>query len=73
MGCVYKLENRVTGMMYIGHTKQLKVRKNQHLSMLRKGEHYCVELQKEWNEYGEQCYSSEYCIAPRGRKGRRTI
>ena len=47
---IYCLTN---GKAYIGQAKDLEKRKATHLSHLRTGNHPCMELQHDFNEYGE--------------------
>lgn len=55
MGCVYKIENKITGKIYIGSTNNFSRRKQEHFRDLRLGEHYSKEMQADYNKYGENC------------------
>lgn len=50
---VYVLINRLTNKRYIGSTSNLYRRTIKHRSSLRKGVHYNIQLQEDWNKYGE--------------------
>lgn len=52
------------GKQYIGQSKDVKLRKCQHLSELRYGKHYNDYMQKSYNKYGENSLEwdvLEYC------------
>ena len=53
---IYEIKNKVTGKGYIGSSKQIQKRWEQHLLALRKGIHHSVLLQRAWNKYGEDCF-----------------
>lgn len=58
MAFVYKIENTANGKFYIGSTVRKKhIRKYEHFSCLRKGNHCNNYLQKSFNKYGEKCFS----------------
>ena len=58
---IYKIENLVNGIVYIGQTRTgFKSRLNAHLRLLRKGEHQNEYLQRAWNKYGESNF--EYSL-----------
>lgn len=50
---IHCLEN---GKSYIGQAKDLEKRKQTHLSHLRTGNHACMELQQDFNKYGEYSF-----------------
>lgn len=52
-GGIYKIENLITGKIYIGKSKNIKSRLNQHKQALNKNNHINMILQNDWNEYGE--------------------
>jgi len=56
---VYKIENKENGKKYIGSSWKIKERFKQHLSALRNNRHPNKELQKDWNEYGEESFKFE--------------
>lgn len=54
MACIYKIENKVNGKIYIGSTvRPFYIRKYEHLSSLRDNIHYNSYLQRSFNKYGE--------------------
>lgn len=50
---VYALQHNKTGRMYIGSTANLERRYRAHMSALRNGKHNNEEMQKDFNEFGE--------------------
>ncbi len=56
---IYKIENTENGKKYIGSTRDVKKRFKKHLSELRNNKHVNKELQKDWNEYGEESFKFE--------------
>lgn len=50
---IYAIINIANDMIYVGSSKQINVRKNQHFSMLKNNKHYNKKLQNAWNNYGE--------------------
>lgn len=55
---IYKIQCNATEQSYVGSTmKGLNVRKNQHLSSLRRGAHVNFKLQQVFNEHGEDSLS----------------
>lgn len=54
---VYVITNTVTGRKYVGSTsRKPKYRFENHLNCLRGNRHSNVELQKDFNKYGEECF-----------------
>lgn len=53
---IYIIKNVVSGDSYIGSTKQLRRRRNKHLSALRNNYHENYKLQMDYNTYGEECF-----------------
>src|SRR5688500_778281 len=54
---IYKIENKINGMIYIGQAISFNKRFNHHKSALRRGIHGNPYLQNAWNKYGESCFS----------------
>ena len=50
---IYKITNTVNGMVYIGGSKNLRDRKQQHTRALSGGYHHVLEMQKDYNNYPE--------------------
>jgi hypothetical protein len=50
---VYAIQHNVTKKIYIGSTKNVHTRYLNHLCRLRKGKHNIEDMQKDFNEYGE--------------------
>jgi group I intron endonuclease len=62
---IYRWLNTVTGQAYIGSSKHLHRRRNEHLRELRKGVSPCFKLQHAWNKYGETAFEFEalaFCL-----------
>ncbi len=51
---VYVIENVVDGMVYVGSSTNIELRKSQHFSHLRSGVHHNQNLQREFNLYGSK-------------------
>ena len=51
---IYKIQNEVSGKMYVGSSSQLSRREYLHLRELRLGKHFNEPLQRAWNRYGEE-------------------
>jgi group I intron endonuclease len=56
---VYRWFNTVTNQSYIGSSKHLHRRKNEHLRELRKRFSPSLKLQHAWNKYGETAFEFE--------------
>lgn len=56
---IYRLLNQSNGKFYIGKAKNLKNRKSNHFSYLRKGIHHNPKLQASYNKYGEDVFVFE--------------
>ena len=54
---IYKIENLISGKVYIGQSTNIQHRCNSHKLELKKGKHFCKLLQKDWNTYGEENFS----------------
>ena len=57
---IYKLVNLVNGKIYIGSTKNMRMRLWKHRALLRHNKHHNPHLQASWNKYGESNF--DYCI-----------
>ena len=61
---IYKITNIVNSHIYIGSGIDYKGRFRTHLSLLRKGNHHSLYLQRAWNKYKEKSFKFElieYC------------
>ena len=57
-------QNIVNGKAYIGKSKNLEYRRNEHLRLLRKNADPCIKLNRAWQLYGEENFNYEvlcYC------------
>lgn len=57
---VYKLVNLINGKIYIGSSKNLRMRLWEHRACLRHNNHHNPHLQNAWNKYGEDNF--DYCV-----------
>lgn len=55
---VYGILNTKNGKIYIGSSVRVKARWRSHIGFLRKGKHHSIKLQRAWNKYGEDVFSS---------------
>jgi group I intron endonuclease len=53
-GGIYCFENILDGKKYIGQSKNIRVRINQHKRQLNLGIDQCIVLQRSWSKYGEE-------------------
>ena len=53
---IYQIKNTQNGKIYIGQTRDLKLRIYEHLRVLRRGEHHNHYLQRAFNKYGESAF-----------------
>ncbi len=61
---IYYIKNITTNQIYIGQSKRLRERRNQHFSHLRKNKHENPHLQNSFNKYGESSFDYgviQYC------------
>jgi len=64
---VYEIRNIVSGKRYIGSSIYLKGRLNDHRSLLNRGKHTCIHLQRSWDKHGENVFQfSVIQIVPEG-------
>lgn len=54
---IYKITCRSDGRVYVGQSRNITERLNNHRSQLLKGKNSNVELQNAWNEYGALSFS----------------
>lgn len=52
MTCIYAIKNIINGKMYIGSAVKFNLRKNMHLSQLKRNIHHSIKLQRSFNKYG---------------------
>lgn len=57
---IYRCVNINDGKCYVGQTKSLAKRKQEHLRLLREGRHYNRHFQRAWNKHGE--YNFEWYV-----------
>jgi group I intron endonuclease len=53
---VYTITNIKTSQVYVGSSKTIEKRFQQHQIMLKKGEHHSYKLQEAWNECGSESF-----------------
>lgn len=53
---IYCIENTTNGKKYIGLSRNIERRWNEHRSELRRGKHCNIYLQRAWNNYGEDTF-----------------
>lgn len=53
---IYVIINRKNNRFYIGESLNIKKRKDVHYSLLRNNKHYSVDLQNDFNLYGESAF-----------------
>ena len=51
--CIYKIENKIAGKLYIGSSLSLKNRWERHRRDLNSGIHHSIHLQRAWDKYGD--------------------
>lgn len=49
---IYKIQNKISGKLYIGSSYNIRERLNNHKSMLRCNRHHSIYLQNAFNKYG---------------------
>ena len=54
---IYKINNSANGKFYIGSSKDIVGRWNNHTKNLRMNKHHSSYLQNAWNKYGADCFS----------------
>lgn len=53
---VYEIRNTVNNKVYIGSSKDIYGRWQEHIYSLQKGNHHSGHLQNAWNKYGQDCF-----------------
>lgn len=53
---IYVIRCKVTGKVYVGSSKNIKVRWRHHRRMLKSGTHHSIKLQRAWDKYGEDAF-----------------
>ena len=53
---IYKIVNLKNKKIYIGSSKNIERRWSEHKSDLKNNHHHSIRLQRDWNEYGENCF-----------------
>lgn len=59
---VYVIENKITGLKYIGSSKQIKKRWAQHYLYLEKGIHNNTHLQNSYNKHGKNAFINKVIL-----------
>ncbi len=59
---IYRLQNTVSGKVYIGSAANTNRRRSQHYFDLRHGKHANSHLQKSWNKHGEDAFEFKVLI-----------
>ena len=54
---VYSIQNNITGRLYIGSSKDIHKRWREHKSNLFNHTHHSMDLQNDWDKYGEDNFS----------------
>ena len=60
---VYEICNAANGKRYVGSAADFRKRRVMHLSVLRRGKHHSVVLQRAWDKYGEAAFSFNLLLA----------
>ena len=53
---VYEIRCATTGGSYIGFSNSIWKRWQGHVAMLRRGVHYCIPMQQDWNAHGKDTF-----------------
>jgi group I intron endonuclease len=59
---VYRITHIDSGRYYVGSSKRLQVRLNQHRTQLEAGTHHCAHLQRAWDKYGADSFAFSVLI-----------
>jgi group I intron endonuclease len=66
---VFQFRNMRSGKVYIGSSSDLPAIKNRYIFQLKLGSHKDRELQKEWNEHGEENFIFEILEQLKAKEG----
>jgi len=53
---IYQIINTTNNKCYIGSTERLALRFNEHISLLRRGQHHSVKLQRTWDKHNADVF-----------------
>lgn len=56
---IYVIRCKSTGKVYVGSSKNIKLRWRQHRQQLKAGTHHSIKLQRAWDKYGEDAFEFE--------------
>src|SRR5574344_2694860 len=56
---IYKITNKINKKVYIGQSRNIKQRLNEHKNHLNRNIHHNSHLQNAWNKYGEINFKME--------------
>lgn len=56
---IYRIYCVITGKSYIGQSKDIEKRWQEHDNLLKKGKHHSKSLQKDYNKYGDAFFIKE--------------
>ena len=59
---IYQIRNLVNGKKYIGQASNLRKRKSNHFSSLKRGDHYNQHFQRAYDKYGKENFVFEILI-----------
>ena len=59
---IYCITNKINGHRYIGSTTNLRKRRANNFSKLRRGVNDCLHLQRAWNLYGEDAFEFRHIL-----------
>lgn len=59
IAAIYRIYNNISGRSYVGSSINIKQRKSAHFSLLRKGKHHAVALQRSWIKHGSPAFVFE--------------
>jgi group I intron endonuclease len=59
---IYKITNLTTSQIYIGSSVDVRRRMMKHKSLLKRGDHHSIFLQRSWDKYGEEAFDFELIL-----------